>query len=35
LNGSPGRISAEPETQWMVAMSPDLMRNAGLSWLSK
>jgi hypothetical protein len=23
------------ETQWMVAMSPDLMRSEGFSWLSK
>ena len=28
-------LGSEPDTQWMVAMSPDLMRSCGGSWLSK
>jgi hypothetical protein len=30
-----GRISLLPDTQWMVAMSPDLIRNCGASLQSK
>ena len=33
--GGWGRMLSAPDRQWMVAMSPDLIRSFGGSWLSK